>query len=242
MERIKELNGYQKALLILLAVMLVVFAILYPSVTAQEGYLYYDKLFLPEYDGSITTYSATLEGEKSAFIVNGSEVTFRWGEQTFGPYMVTESPDVVPADHSFTKGFTVTQGNTVIFQGGVYFADDWTMLYNQDGSLYGMDAIVMYAGSEVDMTPSVSSLIELVTGPELTRRGTWVGFLEGVFVTILTAIDILFADELFRFRISFRVADPDLAEPSDWEIMGRYIGWTSMTILALVGYILGLLP
>ena len=91
------------------------------------------------------------------------------------------------------------------------------------------------------MTPSASALIELATGPTLTQRGTWVGFLEGVFVTILTAIDILFADELFRFRISFRVADPDLAEPSDWEIMGRYIGWTSMTILALVGYILGLL-
>ena len=70
MDRIKNLNGYQKVLLILLAVMLVVFAFVYPRITSMEGYPYYGKLFLPEQNGSVTTYSAVYEGERSVFTVH----------------------------------------------------------------------------------------------------------------------------------------------------------------------------
>ena len=240
MERIKELNGYQKGLLIFLALILVLFAFIYPHVTAMEGYPYYGRLFLPEPNDGVTTYSAILEGKRSAFTVNGNEVTFAWGEQVFGPYMVTETPDTIPEDHSFTRGFTVTHGDAVIFQGGAYFGEDWTMLYNQDGSLHGIDGSVTYTNGEIDMTPSTSALIELVTGPTLIRRGSWVGFLLGIFSSILAVVEILFADELFRFKISFKVADPDHVDPSDWEIAARYISWTSLTLLAIVSYIVGL--
>ena len=239
MERIKNLNGYQKALLILLAVMLAVFTFVYPRVTAMEGYPYYGKLFLPEQNGSVTTYSAVYEGERSAFIVQGNEVTFTWGGQTFGPYTVTETPDTVPEDQAFTKGYTVTQGNAVVFQGGVYFGDSWNMLYNQDGSLHGYDVII-HTDGETDLTPATSALIDLVTGPKLIQRGSWAGFLGGIFSTILAVINILFADELFRLKISFKVADPDNVDPSDWEIASWYISWTSLAILALVSYLVGL--
>ena len=239
MDRIKNLNGYQKVLLILLAVMLVVFAFVYPRITAMEGYPYYGKLFLPEQNGSVTTYSAVYEGERSVFTVQDNTVTFRWGTQTFGPYTITETPDTVPKDESYTKGFTVTQGDMVIFQGGVYFGDDWNMLFNQDGSLHGYDVII-YTDGETDLTPDTSALIDLVTGPTLIQRGSWAGFLGGIFSTILAVIDILFAEELFRLKISFRVADPDNVDPSDWEIASWYISWTSLVILAMVSYLVGL--
>lgn len=240
MERIKKLNGYQNGLLIFLAVSLVVFAFIYPRVTSMEGYPYYGKLFLPEHNGGVTTYSAVLEGRRSTFTVDGSEVTFAWGEQVFGPYTVTETPSTVPEDHSFTRGFTVIQGDTMIFQGGAYFGEDWTMLYNQDGSLHGFDDVIIYSDSETDMTPSTFALIQLVTGPTLIRRGTWVGFLLGIFSSTLAVVEILFADELFRFKVAFKVADPDQVDPSDWEIAGRYISWTSLALLAIVSYIVGL--
>ena len=61
-----------------------------------------------------------------------------------------------------------------------------------------------------------------------------------VFICILNAISILFADELFRWNLAFQIRNVDNAEPSDWEIAGRYIGWTVMTIMALVIFITGL--
>ena len=239
MDRIRELNGYQKGLLIILTVILVIFSIVYPIVTAREGYAYQGKLFLPGSVGNTTTYSAKLNGEQAVFTVAGDTVTLRWGERLYGPYTVTEDPAVVPTDHTFTQGFVVREGTEIIFQGGVYWGD-WMTLFNQDGSLYGIDSIMETSDSEEEMEPPVSSLIELVAGPELTKQGTWAGFAGGVFITILTIVEILFADEIFRFRIFFKVADPDHAEPSDWEIAGRYIGWTAMTLIAAAGYLSGL--
>ena len=50
----------------------------------------------------------------------------------------------------------------------------------------------------------------------------------------------LFADELFRWDLSFRVRDVEQAEPSDWEIASRYIGWTFCILMALLIFIKGL--
>ena len=45
MEKIKELNRYQKGILILLVVMAVIFGILYAKATSKIGFLYMDKIF-----------------------------------------------------------------------------------------------------------------------------------------------------------------------------------------------------
>ena len=60
------------------------------------------------------------------------------------------------------------------------------------------------------------------------------------FICVLNALSILFADELFRWNLVFRISNADHAEPSDWEIAGRYISWTCMSIMALVLFIIGL--
>ena len=51
---------------------------------------------------------------------------------------------------------------------------------------------------------------------------------------------MLFADELFRWNASFLVRNAEEAEPSDWEIAGRYITWTALPVMAAVIFILGL--
>ena len=63
---------------------------------------------------------------------------------------------------------------------------------------------------------------------------------EAMFLCILNAISILFADELFRWNLSFQIHNADNAEPSDWEIVGRYIGWTVLPMIALMLFITGL--
>ena len=82
-----------------------------------------------------------------------------------------------------------------------------------------------------------STILELMNDPELTHKGEWFG---AVFICVLNTISILFADELFRWNLAFRIRNVDYAEPSDWEIAGRYIGWTVLTIMALVFFIIGL--
>ena len=61
-----------------------------------------------------------------------------------------------------------------------------------------------------------------------------------VFICVLNAVSILFADELFRWNLAFQIRNVDHAEPSDLEIAGRYIGWTAILIVALVIFIMGL--
>ena len=123
------------------------------------------------------------------------------------------------------------------------------MLYNEDGSWadFGVYA-TMSDGTTVDsdgnvvdtMSPKAGTILKLMKGPELTHKGNWTGWLCGVFLSIVTAVSILFVDELFRWNLSFQIRNAHRAEPSDWEIAGRYIGWVAIPIMALVVYIMGL--
>lgn len=61
-----------------------------------------------------------------------------------------------------------------------------------------------------------------------------------VFICILNALFILFADELFRLNLVFEVRNVDKVEPSEWTITGRYIRCTIMTIIAFAIFIMGL--
>ena len=77
--------------------------------------------------------------------------------------------------------------------------------------------------------------------PALTHKGTWLGWFGGVLICVIAALAMLFADELFRWNASFLVRNAEEAEPSDWEIAGRYITWTALPVMAAVIFILGLL-
>ena len=96
-------------------------------------------------------------------------------------------------------------------------------------------------GNIVDpMEPTAVDILELVNGPELTSKGQWQAWFGAVFISLLIAATILFSDELFYLSLSFRIQNPEHAEPSDWEMAGRYISWTGLTVMTLVLYIIGL--
>ncbi|MBQ8216933.1 MAG: hypothetical protein IJZ91_03115 [Oscillospiraceae bacterium] len=71
-------------------------------------------------------------------------------------------------------------------------------------------------------------------------KGEWIAWFVAVLVCIFNGVSILYADELFRWNLAFQIRNVDKAEPSDWEIAGRYIGWTLVTVMALVIFIMGL--
>ncbi len=96
-------------------------------------------------------------------------------------------------------------------------------------------------GEMIDgMNPSVKVLYELTHNPELTHKGVAAGWFFGTLACLLNILGLLFVQEMFRLRMSFRVSNPECLEPSDGEITCRYIGWTGMAIVAQVAFCMGL--
>lgn len=254
MERVKNLNLYQKGILLLMLAMALVFAVIYPRTISKVGFEYNDVILVPTQANGNTVYSGKLQGQQASFTVSGREtVVFQYGDIVYGPYTVKEDPTAIPKDTDIREsmsGVEIREGNDILFRGGVMDRGDFYWLYNEDGTSYNMVGFTYVTGDGIErdengnpvdrMKPSVSTIYKLTHKPELTHKGEWPAWFEAVFLCILNAVSVLFADELFRFHLSFQVRDTAQAEPSDWEIAGRYIGWTAITIAALVLFIIGL--
>lgn len=253
MERLKELNRYQRVILILLAVMLVVFTVLYAVVSARVGYEYAGAILVPGTENGATVYSGTVRGEDAVITVTADKaVTVRWGSKVYGPYTLREDPTAIPEDSSMAEymtGIEILEVEDVFFRGGVIGNGDERMVFAEDGTF---DTVTItfsdssgtryYDNGKVydEMKPTTGMILDLMEGPELTRKGHWIAWAASVFVSVITAITILFADDLFYHRMSFRVSNPQDMEPSELEIAGRYVEWTLLPIMALVVYTVGL--
>ncbi len=243
LDRIKELGRYQKILLLLMAVMILAFTVIYPIVTARSGFLYEGTILVPSEEDGCTVYSEKIYGTAATFTVSADKtVIFQYGNTVYGPYTVKEDPTAIPKDSDLQTqmtGIELRCGGEIVFRGGVVNSGDWRMLYNEDGSFDLLRSITATM-SDGTMEPSVSTILDLTDGPALTHKGTWLGWFGGVLICVITALTMLFADELFRWNASFLVRNAEEAEPSDWEIAGRYITWTVLPVMAAVIFILGL--
>ena len=243
MERFKNLDFLGKALLVLLVVLAVVFAPLYAVTTSRVGFLYRDAILVPRTEGESTVYKGKIKGVEAAFTVTADKaVTFRYGEKEYGPYTAVKDPTAVPPEEAgelakHMTGVEIRCGEEVFFRGGVFRSGENWILYNEDGSWANVGVYAtMSGGTTVDsdgnvvdaMAPTVKTILRLMEGPD------WLG------VSLLLAVSILFADELFRWNMSFRIRYADDAEPSDWELMGRVLSWVILTVAVIALYIMGL--
>ena len=69
MERIKNLDRYQKGLILVLLAMAIVFAGVYANVTSRIGYLYNDQILEAGTENGNTVYRAEVSGEEWCFTV-----------------------------------------------------------------------------------------------------------------------------------------------------------------------------
>ena len=251
MKRIRNLGRYQKGILLLMAAMILLFTALYPIVLSREGFLYRNALLIPSEEDGNTVYAGKIEGQPASFtLYDDRSVQFQYGDSVYGPYTAAEAPDALQnldlGDGAV--GVELRCGEELVFRGGALRQGDQLWLYTEDGSVY-TDIGIMTSGGFIfneegevidPNEPSVSDLLMVMAGPPLTHEGSWFGWVTGLITCILTAVDILFADELFRLHMAFHISRAEDAEPSDWEIAGRYIGWTVMPVIALVLFIIGL--
>lgn len=253
MKKFKSLNRYQKGILLFMAAMALVFLAVYFRTISRVGFVYQDKIFTPGQENGSTVYSGKIQGQQAHFTVSQDKtVVFQYGDKTYGPYTAKEDPAAIPEKEERTEDMTgveLRQGETVLFRGGVLDIGGYLLLYDEDGA--AEDEEISFAdtsGMELEedgnakdpVEPPASSILELMNDPELTHKGQWFSWFGAVCICVLNAFSILFADELFRWNLAFQIRNADHAEPSDWEITGRYIGWTAMPMLALILFITGL--
>lgn len=249
MERIRALGVYQKIILILLCVLTVAFAVVYGVTTGRRGYLYQETILVPAAVGGSTVYSGKVRGTQTSFTVSPEgSVTCQVGARTYGPYTLREDSSAIPQDSELKSqmtGIELRCGDEVRFRGGVVIQGATKLFVDESGELYTTirpayttedGAVTVGTGGE----PSVGVILDLVRGPSLTHLGDGRFYILGVVFCIAGAVEILFTDELYRFHLAFRVRNPETAEPSDWEIAGRYFAWTVMPIAALVVFCVGL--
>ena len=251
MERIKTLTLYQKGFLILLTAMVLVFTVIYPITIARVGFAYADAILIPSQENGSMVYSGKIHGKQAKFTVSEDHtVEFQYGENTYGPYTAREDPAAIPKEHELREhmtGVELCQGENVIFRGGVLSFEEKPWMYNEDGSSTAFIGITSGGmptdenGNAIDpMEPTASEILALMAGPKLTHKGEWIAWFGGILICSITALSILFADELFRWNLSFQIRNADTAEPSEWEIASRYIGWAILSIVAIVLLIAGL--
>lgn len=253
MERIRSLNLYQKGILLMMAAMTLVFAVVYHMTISRVGFEYNGKILVPDQKDGSTVYSGKINGQPAQFTVSEDRtVVFQYGDQTYGPYTAIEDETAVPKDEETAEqmtGVELRQGGDILFRGGVLDTGDYTLLYDEDGSFESLNIsfvidsgkVMDENGNEIDpVKPMVSTILALMGTPDLTHKGNWFAWVGAVFICVLNALNILFADELFRFSLAFLIRNADDAEPSDWEMTGRYIGWTVMLAMAFAVFLMGL--
>lgn len=253
MERIKSLNKYQKSILIVLLLMPLLFAVVYVKTISKVGFAYKDTILVPSQEDGSTVYSGKIGWEQARFEVTEDKVVvFQYGDRTYGPYTAKVDPTAIPKDEEMRDrmtGVELREGEEILFRGGILDMGDFYWLYNEDGTPESLHiTFVTNDGLERDengnvidpMEPSAESILMLMKGPELTHKGDGRVWFAGAFLCMLNILSLLFAEELFRMNLAFRIRNVDSAEPSDWELAGRYVSWIAVTVVALVLFVAGL--
>ena len=245
MERIRDLSGFQKGVLLFLALMFVVFTALYIRAGSRWGYEYNGCLLVRSEEGGVTVYKGTVRGRTVRFYTSPGTVNYVFGEkESLKTYTVTEDSSAIPEEYRRTpgaKGIELRSEGRLLFRGAaLYDGGSGVYLVSESGESEWELSLTFNGDADDPWTPSVKQIIELENGPELTRRCKWGLWVLGTLLCLLAGACVVFADELFRFNMRFHIRGADKAEPSDWELMRRHIGWAVQTICALVMYILGL--
>ena len=247
MDRFRNLDRYPKILLIALVTLAVVFAGVYGYCSADRWYSYKDVYLTCRQTEDATVYSGRANGGPCVITVRDDTVTFQTSVKTYGPYALREDPTALPDDMEpgyNTIGIEITENGAPFFRGALVYARAPRFYYENGTLVHPLQFHVEVSGSASadPYKPTLYNIVECLYPMEhlLESRAQWSAYLMGLLVCAIGAVDILFADELFRFRLSFRLRDADRAEPSDWYITCRNFSWTLLTIFTGVNFFMGL--
>ena len=258
MEKLKarwlEMDLYRRILLAVMAAEIVGFLIASVIMVNRPGLEYRDALLYPRTEGETQIYEGTVDGEPAQFVVSPEgEVSYQWGDFSYGPWQVSRDPTAVPDGFRGETGLEIRRGDEVVFR-GIYnpgssnlLIDEngepvWDMTFSVESS--GGGATLYVDGREVTREeqhqPSLGALARIVLAPELTHRGSILLYLATTLLALLNVVQICFPHFFFRLSLWSRVRNIDDAEPSDWYIAMENIEWAVLAIVCLVLYAMSL--
>ena len=254
-----DLTWPQRVMIIIQAFLILLFLTLTCAVGRQQVIKYNNEYLRCRTDGEVTTYSGSIGGEKAVFTVSpGPVVEYSLGDAQYGPYNIVFDPTAVPDEEDIPLNLTSTkslvgvevwEGETRLFRGSYHHAGSLFYLIDTDGErFYGDEKVqhIVETGYSTTITyvpsniPGPYTILKVALAPDVVQRGSFGLFFLGALFCVLCAFSILYADALFRWNLRFRIREPEDAEPSDWELFSRWIGWIVITIAALVFFIMGL--
>ncbi len=236
-ERINKLTVFQKRLALSTILMAVVFTVLYIVATTKGGYLYYDVILTERQQEDYTTYSGMLQGQEASFIrYPNKSVVFQYGDKTYGPYTAKEDPSVI-SEVAVTGispvGVVIYEGEDIFFRGTISYLGKYRIIDDENGTVDEL-------GYTFTPEPSIGALLDLMKGPTITYKAQWFAWVWGMVVCVATIASMLYADEVFRWRLSLHVQNAEELEPTEGELVRRNISYGIMFFLAFASFSVGL--
>ncbi|MBE5054825.1 hypothetical protein INF37_02235 [Pseudoflavonifractor sp. DSM 107456] len=250
MNRWRALTPFPRIMLCIQAGLLLLFTALYLTLGIQRGIDFQGEFLRQVERGEDTVYTGTLDGKTVELTYTPSGALFyRWGDVEYGPYTLTEDPTALPPSETMGRvtGVELRLDGEILFRGG--YGLDGFYLVNENGTkpnrleiiangtAYGLVGSQQTYEDGLSITRAISLLLE---GPPIRSRVDGEGYFLGTLVVVINAVAILFADELFRWNLRWSIRHPERAEPSEWELFSRGFSWVVLTIVALIGYMMGL--
>lgn len=210
------------------------------------------------------TIVSSNQGRKTVYTVTETPAGYTVGCQiegeSFGPYQLNKVrlSDLPAALAQAPLGGGLEIKNTatgeVLFRGGYlvsvgYLLVDENAVTEADKAADPLSRVSVNGFTFFDYKPAVpeegpgpDDLVHftLGAGENLTHRGEGVYFVLALLVAVFNAVSILYAEELFTWQMSFRVAEPEKVEPSEWELFGRHVGWCLFLLMELTILLYGL--
>ena len=250
----QEMGLYRRILLAVMLAEIVGFLIAYVIVVNRPGLEYSGALLYPHTEGELQIYEGKIDGEPARFAVSPEgEISYQWGEYTYGPWQVVVDPTAVPDGFRGENGLEIRRGDEVIFR-GTYSPHSFNLLIDENGdpvrdtfsvgSVGGGATLYYVNGQEVTREewyePGLGALARIVLTPELTHQGNLLLWFGTTLIALLNIFQICFPHFFFRLGLQLRVRNVDAVEPSDFYIAMEKLEWAILAVLCLVLYATGL--
>ena len=240
----EERSKLQKAVLISMAAMVVLFGVLMVAARFQKGVEFEGGLLRRTETEESVIYNGKVRGEQVEITVraagsgNLTEVDFRIGNRIQDDCTLETGLPPIQADQlGPVEHIRITRNGQLLFEGG-YTAEHDMGWYDLEGNwapFSGLEATFRTSGENYwdSYKTSAGTILAFARGPERTARGSWMLYFTMLLFSGLLALDAAYPLALFRWQHMCDVKDP---EPSDFYLGMQRAGWCIYPILLLIGY------
>lgn len=237
----EEQTRLQKIVFRALLIMILVFGVLMLVSRLQKGVEFDNTLLKVRTTESSTVYTGMRSGLPLTITVNRpaentTQVEYVLGADTREIYTMEYPLAQIQTEHGdMVPGIRVLKGGEVLFEGGYDPDQQMGMGWYDENGEWDVGIEFHYSGEPAAQAAlNERNVAYFAQGPELTVRGSWIGYLLLMFLTLLLMLDVHCPEFFFNLRYSWHVENP---EPTALYCAVQQVGWVIYPFLLLIGFI-----